>query len=112
LIKQNVAVISKKSRFDVDADDDDNFVAKKALVFDDACDEDLPATQVITPPPSEEEQQGGEESESESEDDETDFRAHCSEVMTEHGLAVARSWFQLEARHFKKPKIEKKQKQL
>lgn len=112
LIKQNVAVQSTKSRVIHIDDDDDDFVAKKAIAFD-ACDEDLPETQVLTPPPSEDEQQGGEESvESDSDDDETDFRSHCSEVMKEHGLEVARSWFQLEARHFKKPKIEKKQKQL
>nr|WAE42847.1 MAG: hypothetical protein [Cressdnaviricota sp.] len=49
---------------------------------------------------------------SSSSDDESDFRSHCSQVMKEHGLEVARTWFQLEARHFKKPKIEKKQKQL
>jgi len=61
--------------------------------------EDLEATQVIPEPDDSES--------SDDEDPEVDFRAHCREVMTEHGVENARAWFSIEARKFKKPRLEK-----
>lgn len=75
---------------------------KRSLECDEELDfEELEATQVIPGPDDE-------ISSSSSEDAEYEFRTHCREIMTEHGLENARAWFSIESRKFKKPKLEKK----
>lgn len=72
----------------------------KSLECDETLDvEELEATQVIPGP--------DDSQSSDDEDPEVEFRAHCREVMTEHGVENARAWFSIEARKFKKPRLEK-----
>lgn len=46
----------------------------------------------------------------EEDDPEDEFRQHCAEVMESHGVDVALTWFKLEARKFKKPKVDASEK--
>jgi len=92
------------SRFFEEEEEDDQKPAKKSLRCEEVLDEEeLEATQPIAPDNSE-----NSDSMDEDEDPEEEFRADVNEAIQQHGLELVRSWFNLEARKFKKPKIEKK----
>lgn len=78
---------------------------KRSLQCDEILDQqELEATQPVDVPFSDDE--SGDEA-SGSADPEDEFRETVAEAIREHGLESVRSWFAVECRRFKKPKLEK-----